>query len=157
MNKTEKNKREYQKEIEITQKNYTINKTLRFSGISYIVLFILFVIPKGFLPQGDGWWSEFPIIDYLVPLGLSISFFGISATYAYYSWLYNKKEYPAWYRRQMTGEKQPAWLASYQKWRIGKEYTSYQLWSIRIITSFISLIAIVLIGASIVDIIKFFL
>ncbi|HSB00047.1 MAG TPA: hypothetical protein VLE49_05315 [Anaerolineales bacterium] len=70
------------------------------AGIGYLVLFILFVVTKSFLPDAGGGWSDPPIFDYLYILGFGICLSIIAIGYTYYSWTLSEEEYLEWYKDQ---------------------------------------------------------
>ena len=70
------------------------------AGIGYLVLFVLFIVTKSFLPAAGGGWSDPPIFDYLYLFGAGICISIIALGYTYYSWTLNEDEYLEWYKDQ---------------------------------------------------------
>jgi hypothetical protein len=126
------------KEIALTEPpaKYPKNKVLLVTEYSYLVLFALLLVSKGFLPDAGGGWSDPPIFDYLFLVGCGVCFLIISVIQSYFAWTLNAKEYHEWnYSQIIIGKK---WAQKF-----GRLYPDwYVLWSNRIIGPFIALIVV---------------
>jgi hypothetical protein len=124
------------KKIELIEPppKYPKNRILLVTEYSYLALFAILLLSKGFLPDAGGGWSDPPIFDYLFLSGCGMCFFIISAIQSYYAWTLNAKEYYEWnYSQIIIGKK---WAQKY-----GRLYPDwYVLWSSRIIGPFAALI-----------------
>jgi hypothetical protein len=107
----------------MTSQKYPVNKPLRLAGIGYIVLFILFVISKSFLPQRYGGWSDPPLYDYFYLAGTGICIFVLTLTYTYYSWKLDAKDHYEWLKSQRL-VKSRIDMSNYPE--------TYALWSMRL-------------------------
>jgi hypothetical protein len=75
---------------------YSRNKLIIFASYSSLVLFVLLLITKIFLPNAGGGWSKPPIFDYIYLFGIGICFSILGIGYTYYSWTLKAKEYSEW-------------------------------------------------------------
>jgi len=133
----------------MTLHKYPINRPLRAAGIGYFVLFILFIIAKSYLPEGEGGWSTPPIFDYVYLFGTGICLSIITITYTYYSWTLNAKEHMEWLESQQIVN--PRWGIRWFK----KHPETYALWSMRLISPIGALVGVLLIGFMLFSIFKF--
>lgn len=130
---------------------YSTNKLLRASGIGYLALLVMLVISKSLLPNlGGDWWSDPPIFDYILLLGIGVCISIHTITNTYYSWTLNKKEYAEWL------ESQPLMSPKLIKSWYGNYYEIYLLWSTRLMAPVFAFVGILTIGFMLFSIFKFF-
>ena len=112
-----------------THPEFSRNKTLYISQISFAFFMLTLIIEKVVLSQSKINLSYFPILDLITSLGFY--FFGmiVLGIYAYYSWKYDAFRFYKWMELQDLFP--PKWMNEWRK-GISKEYT---LWSSRIIST----------------------
>jgi preprotein translocase subunit SecY len=101
---------------------YPTNKLFRAAGISYLVLFVLFILCQNYLPID---LRNSPVLDKFYGLGSGILISIIAGIHAYYSWSLDSKEYTEWLESQKIGIAKSEDVSSFAK--------SHTLWLMRII------------------------
>ena len=109
------------------------------AGYGYIVFFALLYVVKSLIPQGLGGWSDPPIYDYFIWLGLSVCISTIGIGYSYSAWTKNAKDYVEWFMNLSV--KNTRWQAE-----LMSNNPELSVWLARIFAPFMSLFGIVLIG-----------
>ena len=127
---------------------HPVNKSMMAVGISYFVLFFLFLIAKSYFPDAGGGWSDPPIIDYLFFLGAGICISILGLGYTYYSWILTEEEYIKWYTdQQLFGKKFiNSWRRLYPSGTI--------IWMNRILAPISALVGFIMIVIALVAIFK---
>jgi hypothetical protein len=115
------------------------DKIMLLAGYSYIVLFVLLFVVKSLIPQGQDGWSDPPIYDYFIWLGLGVCISIIGIGYSYSAWTKNAKNYVEWFLDLSV--KKTQWQVE-----LMTNNPKLSLWLARIFAPFISLFGIGLIG-----------
>lgn len=126
---------------DMSSQKYPTNKLLRASGIGYITLLIMLAISKSLLPNlGEDWWSDPPIFDYILLLGIGICISITTIAHTYYSWTMTAKEFTEWLESQplMSPKMLRSWYGNY--------YEPFVLWSARLMPPVFALVGILMIG-----------
>ena len=111
-----------------THPDFSRNKTLYISQITFVIFMIVLIIEKVVLSQPKGVLSIPPIVD-LFTLLVFFAFGAIAlGVYTYYSWKYDSIQFYKW--MELQDFLSPKWM---KEWRaeVSKEYI---LWSSRIVS-----------------------
>jgi hypothetical protein len=101
---------------------YPTNKLFRAAGISYFVLFVLFILCQNYLPIN---LRNSPVLDKFYGLCSGILISIIAGIHAYYSWSLDSKEYIEWLESQQIGIAKSKDVSLFAK--------SHTLWLMRVI------------------------
>ena len=118
---------------------YSRNKIMSLAGYGCLLLFVLLIMSKSFVPQGLGGWSDPPTYDYIILFGFGVCISILGIVYSYFAWTRSAKDYVEWFLVQSA--KKPKWQAE-----LMSNHPVYALWLARIIAPFIALFGITLIG-----------
>lgn len=110
-----------------TYPNFSRNKTLYISQITFVIFMIVLILEKIVLSYSKGVLSIPPILDLFTLLGFFVFGTIVLGVYTYYSWKYDSIRFYMW--MELHDFLSPKWM---KEWRaeVSKEYI---LWSSRIV------------------------
>ncbi len=127
------------------------HKTITIAWYSYIALFLLFIISKFLVPEGDGGLSDPPIFDYLFFFFFGLIACTICSGYAYFAWTRNASEFVDWYINQVRFGR------SWVEWWCKFNPNWFVLWSSRIFGPIFALLGLGITCFMIITITRYFL